>query len=359
MSNRNYIPGDNSLSVLSNRLSESDAEHLDTAMQALPENEFSESSVTEKTLASLGLTKQASVLQFRPARRSRFRVALIAACVAALLLASVAAAKVIYDTRFFSLFASEEAEPQLAKAFIPLGLTGQAGGVSYTAEDMIGDTHQMFIELRTDVSIDAADGWLEGSYLPLTINPVCTLTGLEGLTSCFNAPFARDGKLWYMIAFSDDGAAGHDISKLPVQLAIDTFDENGTSKGSVSFTWTNNYAPKDRTVAVNRDMGNFRLDSVGLSVSRLVLQASGDTLAYSCNLDSVTLKNGTVLYPVASRLPLGETLYMSTLGENAKDVTGYYNLLDGFSASAGGAPVFVNYEDIASVTVNGVAIPLS
>lgn len=358
MSKRNLLPNDVSLSVLSNRLSESDVEHLDTAIEALPEEGFSESSVTERTLSALGLTKQASVLQFRPARRSRFRVALIAACVTVLLLASVTAAKVLYDTRFFSLFASEEAEDQLASAFIPIGLTGQAGGVNYTVEDMLGDTHQMFIEVRTDVPVDAADGWLEGSRITLTLNPTCTLTGLDGLTSCFNAPFARDGKLWYMIAFADDGAAGRDISKLPVHLAIDTFDENGASKGSLSFKWTNKYTPKDRVVAINREMGGFRLDSVGLTVSQLVLHASGDSVSYNYNLDSVTLKNGTVLYPVNSRLPLGQNLSASAHEDNARELTKYYNLFDGFSTSAGGAPVFVTFEDIASVTVDGIVIPL-
>lgn len=359
MSKRNFISNDASLSVLSNRLSESDAEHLDTAIDALPENGFSESSVTERTLSALGLTKQASVLQFLPARRSRFRVALIAACVAALLLASVTAAKVLYDTRFFSLFASEEAEDQLADAFIPLGLSGRAGGVNYTVVDMIGDTHQMFIEVRTDVAVDNADGWLEGSWPSLTLNPTCTLTGLDGLTSCFTAPFARDGKLWYMIAFADDGAAGRDISKLPVHLTIDAFGENDTPKGSLSFSWTNNYTPKDHVVAINREMGSFRLDSVGLTVSQLVVRASGDSVAYNYNLDSVTLKNGTVLYPVSSRLPFGQNLQSSAHEDNAKELTKYFNLFDGFSTSAGGAPVFVSFEDIASVTVDGTVIPLN
>ena len=143
-------------------LPQSDADCLDETLQAMPAEDFDAAAVTGKTLAKLGLATPA------PKRRFRFRTVLIAACCAVLLLATVAVAKIMHDkkTRVIEITElKEHLTAERASAFLPLGQSGKIGDVTVTAVDMIGDSHRIFVEVSTDVAVDAADGWLV-DYLP-------------------------------------------------------------------------------------------------------------------------------------------------------------------------------------------------
>lgn len=358
MNNRNNNSGSETPAVFRNILPKSDADRLDGAMKALPEDGYSAASVADKTLAKLGLARSSTEVRSKTVRLPRFRVALIAACVAVMLLATVAAAKVIYDTRFFGLLSTENAEKDLAEAFIPLGCAGKLGDTNITVEDMVGDAHRMFIEIRTDYSMEnTPDGWLS-SYLPsLRLQANCTVPGTEGCSTTDSFPFVRDGKLWYMVSFSEDSAAGVDISRLPVRLTLNGTDEETNLNADLTFDWTNNYVPKDRTITVSRDLGDFRVDRISLTVSQLIVEASKPDF-FDFDIDHITLKDGTDLYFTDPGSPLIQNLGTYTQDGDRRIATRFYNLLEGFSTARGGEPVFVSIEDIASVTINGTVITL-
>ena len=154
-------------------LPQSDADCLDETLQAMPAEDFYAAAVTGKALAKLGLGRADAKLTVvnetpvretpAPKRRFRFRTVLIAACCAVLLLATVAVAKIMHDKKARVIEITELKEyltAERASAFLPLGQSGKIGGVTVTAVDMIGDSHRMFVEVSTDVAVDAPDGWI-------------------------------------------------------------------------------------------------------------------------------------------------------------------------------------------------------
>ena len=341
-------------SVFKNLLTEADVERLDTLLEDLPAEEFDASAVAGRTLASLGLSVQQTAGKTKPVRRSRLRMVLIAACVAVLLLGTFVAAKAIRDNRFVALLGAEETPEELDDAYIPLGYSGKANGYTFTVVDMLASRCSMIIEISTDYPIDAPDGWLRGDTCPIHVAINCTVDFPEEIkgshlgASIGTAPFARDGKVWFMLAYFDKRSADTDISHLPVHLKV----------GALTFDWVNDYEAKDRTVAVNRDLGTFTLDEVELTVFEMVLRSHGKSIDYKYTLDSIKLKDGTTLYYTVPNLPFGMSTGGYVYGDDGKKEERYFNLMEGFSPTRGGDPVFVSITDIATVTVNGVEIPL-
>ena len=341
-------------SVFENLLTKDDVERFDTVLKELPGEEFDASAVTGRTLASLGLSIQQTADKTKPVRRSRLRMVLIAACVAVLLLGTFVTAKAIRDNRFVALLGAEEAPEELDNAYIPLGYSGKANGYTYTVVDMLASRRSMIIEISTDYPTDAPDGWLRGYSCPISIAIHCTVDFPEEINGSHlgasegTAPFARDGKVWFMLAYSNKRAADTDISHLPVHLKV----------GTLTFDWVNDYEAKDRTVAVNRDFDRFTLDEIELTVFEMVLRSHGKPGNYTCTLDSIKLKDGTILYYTDSNTPFGTSTSGYIIDDNGKKEELYFNLMEGFSPTKGGDPVFVSITDIATVTVNGVEIPL-
>ena len=339
--------------VFQNRLADSDCERLDTVLSDLSADGFDAESVTDRTLARLDLYKQPAPVRSGLKLRSRLRLVLIAACVAVLLLATFVAAEMLRNRGSVDLVRLDHAPKEVKDAMIALGYSGVINGHTFTLVDMIADRQTMIFELSTDYTVDAPDGWLHNEYeLPYQINAYhCNLILPDGEYSGWTnsaAPFARDGKLWYILTFHATDLDGIDISHLPVRFRIE----------DLTFDWVNNYEPKDRILRVNLDLGQFVLEEINLTVYRMTLHPHGAASDYKCVLDSITLKDGTTLYytrPNSNPQDVSSSGY-DDQGGKIEDT--YYNLLEGFSIVRGGDPEFIAIEDIASITVNGVEIPL-
>ena len=350
-----------------------DADCLDETLTAMPEAGFDAAAVTGKTLAKLGLSApdgNLTVVSENPTiapasaagtPKRRFRAVLIAACAAVLLLATVAVAKIVHDKKARVIEVTELTENLTAergKAFQPLGQSGKLGDITITAADMLGDSHRMFIEVSTDVSVDAPDGWLAG-YMPAeaALSFACT-AGAEAFADCAAAPFAKDGKLWYMVSCADNRDAARTINRLPVSLQI---RRDADAQDPLTLSWTNDYDVSDRVIAAGKAIEKYQVDMLSLTVCDLTVELSGDTAGYA--LDYITLASGNRLYEIANTaLPL----YPATELERTYDDNGnllaerrHYSLLEGFALEPGGDAVFVPASQIASVTIGGVTIPVA
>ena len=365
-------------------LPQADADCLDETLAAMPEGGFDAAAVTGRTLAKLGLatpdaqltvvseTPSAETLRVdtpvcetpAPRRRFRFRAVLIAACAAVLLLATVAVAKIIQDKKARVIEVSELKEhltAERASAFLPIGQSGKLGDITVTAVDMIGDSRRMFIEVSTDVAVDAPDGWLTG-YTPAeaALSFDCATGDDNLLADCGAAPFTRDGKLWYMVTCADNRDVSRTVNNRAVKLIVrNTADTAGTA-APLTLSWTNNYDVTDRVIAASQTIGNYRVDTLLLTACDLTLELSGDTSGYS--LDYITLTDGNRLYEIANTaLPLypwTELDFTYDGDGNLLSERRYYSLLEGFAAEPGGDAVFVPAAKVASVTIGGVTIPI-
>lgn len=340
--------------VFQNRLADSDCERLDTVLSDLSADGFNAESVTDRTLARLGLYKQPAPVRGGLKLRSRLRLVLIAACVAVLLLATFVTAKTFRNRSSVDLVRLDHAPKDVKDATIALGYSGVIDGHTFTLVDMIADRQTMIFELSTDYTVDAPDGWLhDESSCPYVLNDYhCSVTfpdgGPVGMTRS-SAPFARDGKLWYILTYHATNLDGADISHLPVHVRI----------GELTFDWVNDYEPKDRILRVNLDLGQFVLEEINLTVYRMTLHTHSTAADYECVLDSITLKDGTTLYYTCPTHSNPQDVAASGNDDQGGKIEDrYYNLLEGFSTTRGGDPEFVAIEDIASITVNGVEIPL-
>ena len=343
-------------SVFENLLTESDVRRLDATLDKLPEDGFNASAVTGRTLAALGLSERKTVVKSMRARRPRLRMVLIAACAAVLLLATFVTAKTLRDRRAVDMRNLEEAPVELQDARIALGYSKQLDGHTITVVDMIADRYSMIFELSTDYTINAPDGWIhDSSMLPFELTYECTVSDPEdpyAYTSGYEngaAPFVRDGKLWYILSYHNSDLEASDISHLPVHLQF----------GPLTFEWTNNYEPQDRIITVNRSFDEFVLDEIDLTVSQITIRSHSTLLTYECRLDSIKLKDGTTLYYTCPTDSIPQNVSAQYLDdEGGKTENLYFNLMEGFSETPGGDPEFVAIVNIASVTVNGVEIPL-
>ena len=340
--------------VFQNRLADSDCERLDTVLSDLSADGFDAESVTDRTLARLGLYKQPAPVRSGLKLRSRLRLVLIAACVAVLLLATFVAAEMLRNRGSVDLVRLDHAPKEVKDAMIALGYSGVINGHTFTLVDMIADRQTMIFELSTDYTVDAPDGWLHNeNELPYLLNDYhCSVTfpdgGPVGMTRS-SAPFARDGKLWYILTYHATNLDGADISHLPVRFRIE----------DLTFDWVNNYEPKDRILRVNLDLGQFVLEEINLTVYRMTLHTHSTAADYECVLDSITLKDGTTLYYTCPTHSNPQDVAASGNDDQGGKIEDrYYNLLEGFSTTRGGDPEFIAIEDIASITVNGVEIPL-
>lgn len=375
----NHIGTDRRPELFLQILPEADADCLDETLAAMPGTGYDASAVTGKTLAKLGIaasdaqltvvsdTSSAETAPRRtpaPKRRFRFRAVWIAACAAVLLLAAVAVAKVIQDKKARVIEVTELKEhltAERASAFLPLGQSGKLGDITVTAADMIGDSHRMFIEVSTDVAATAPDGWLTG-FTPAEVALAFTCTTGDDylLADCSAAPFARDGKLWYMVTCADNRDASRTVNRQSVKLIVRNTAEAPDASTPLTLAWTNDYDVTDRVIAANQTVGKFRVDAISLTSCDLTMELSGDTAG--CALDYITLTDGSRLYEIANTaLPL----YPLTELERSFDSDGnllserrYYSLLEGFAAEPGGDAVFVPAAEVTSVTFNGVTIPI-
>lgn len=255
----------------------------------------------------------------------------------------------------------EHLTAERASAFLPLGQSGKLGDITVTAADMIGDSHRMFIEVSTDVAATAPDGWLTG-FTPAEVALAFTCTTGDDylLADCGAAPFARDGKLWYMVTCADNRDASRTVNRQPVKLIVRNTAEAPDASTPLTLAWTNDYDVTDRVIAANQTVGKFRVDAISLTSCDLTVELSGDTAG--CALDYITLTDGSRLYEIANTaLPL----YPLTELERSFDSDGnllserrYYSLLEGFAAEPGGDAVFVPAAEVTSVTFNGVTIPI-
>lgn len=366
MSNRNKdnFTADEMPSGFSQLLTAKDADVVDTVLDRVSEEGFHGRSVEKKVLSAIGISAQTKTAPKR-STRSRFRVVMIAACIAVVSLVAFTAAKIIKDTRFLGLIGAEQAPEKMEDHYIPIGQTGKIGSLTVTAVDMIADADTMFIEVSTDCPIDHTDGWLiDDAVLEMPLGISCEVelpkNGLKGY-SVTTAPFARDGKMWYMVQYINNE---FDISRLPVTLTIEAYNPETKALENCKFNWTNDYEPKNKTVVVDREIGEYVIDSITLNVTEMKIQAFGkkDTCDW-LTLDHITLTDGTELwYTVPKKKPLYTSISYratkwrgKTVGEEAVK---FFTLFDGFSKEKGGDPVFVSIEDIASVTINGVEIPV-
>ena len=365
-------------------LPQADADCLDETLAAMPEGGFDAAAVTGRTLAKLGLatpdaqltvvsdTPSAETLRVdtpvcetpAPRRRFRFRAVLIAACAAVLLLATVAVAKIIQDKKARVIEVSELKEhltAERASAFLPIGQSGKLGDITVTAVDMIGDSRRMFIEVSTDVAVDAPDGWLTG-YTPAeaALSFDCASGDDNLLADCGAAPFARDGKLWYMVTCADNRDVSRTVNNRAVKLIVRNTADAAGAAAPLTLSWTNNYDVTDRVIAASQTIGNYRVDTLLLTACDLTLELSGDTSGYS--LDYITLTDGSRLYEIANTaLPLypwTELDFTYDGDGNLLSERRYYSLLEGFAAEPGGDAVFVPAAKVASVTIGGVTIPI-
>lgn len=122
---------------------------------------------------------------------------------------------------------------------------------------------------------------------------------------------------------------------------------------------------KSYLYAVARNVARDRLraeKSAPLSVTAcdLTVVLSGDTSGYS--LDYITLTDGSRLYEIANTaLPLYPLTELKRSYDNDGKLLSerrYYSLLEGFAAEPGGDAVFVPAAKVASVTIDGVTIPV-
>ena len=312
---------------------------------ATDRNEFDETAVTELALRMIRTADTAAVAgsqtenagqtvdpprsTFRPRRRA-LRVALIAACVAALLFGTfVAAANVIYDVRFTQLIGVEGTMTELKSGYFQIGLSKTIDDLTVTVVDAIGDVRVQWVEIRTNRRLvdGTPDGWLEdnftddglyagtpampdgfaatdfrvsyydGSLFSTVFSDIdCTERYQKHLVNKPSLdmggsliPFCRDGYLWYMMQVS----CKEDINRSFTHLEIG-FDTSAQKDVMFEFNWCNNYKSDKETFRVNRSVGRSKVKKVVLGGASMFVYVDGGS--DDICLNSVTLRDGTVLY---------------------------------------------------------------
>ena len=85
-------------------------------------------------------------------RRRAWRIALVAAALAVLLLGTfVATARIVYDVRFLQLIGLESTMEELDNGYYQIGLSKTIDDVTVTVVDAIGDAGRQWVEIETDI----------------------------------------------------------------------------------------------------------------------------------------------------------------------------------------------------------------
>ena len=422
--NDNFTFIDNTETVLDNLptaeeadriLAEAEEEIASAAVTAdTPDyGEFDETAVTELALKMMRATENTgnTVATLRPTvrrRRKVLRVALIAACIAVLLFGTfVAAANVIYDVRFMQLIGVEGTMTELENGYFQIGLSKTIDDLTVTVVDAIGDARVQWVELRTNRKLadGTPDGWLEqaytddglyintpalpdeyaaigylvkyydGSLLSTVFSDIdCTERYHKHLVNARTLdmsgcliPFCRDGYLWYMMQTSCE----EDINRSFTHLEIN-FTTSAQQDATFEFNWCNNYKSGKETFRVNKSVGQSKVKKIILSGASMFVYTNG---GYNeiC-LDSVTLKNGTVLYTAQGEIEVapGKPGVSDFVGDGRQSCAGSanddgiftssyveYSLLPGVTFKAPQSQTsLIPMDEIVSITINGVEISL-
>ena len=363
--------------------------------------------VAEPTVENTGKT----VVTLRPAvrrRRKLFRVALIAACIAVLLFGTfVAAANVIYDVRFTQLIGVEGTMTKLENGYFQIGLSKTIDDLTVTVVDAIGDARIQWVEIQTNRKLadGTPDGWLEkaftddglyintpalpdeyastgyrvdyykGSRLATIFSDIdCTEYYQKHYSHAFTfsgsgslIPFCRDGYLWYLMQASCNKDINHSFTHLAINFNTSVQDDV-----MFEFNWCNNYKSDKETFRVNKSVGKAKIKKVVLCGASMFVYTNG---GYNdiC-LNSVTLKDGTVLYtnhgenevaPDKSGVSIFTDDGRQSCGGSANDEGIFtssdveYSLLPGVTFQTPQSwTSLIPMDDIVSITINGVEISL-
>ena len=355
---------------------------------------------TNKTVATIRPTVRR--------RRKVLRVALVAACIAMLLFGTfVAAANVIYDVRFTQLIGVDGTMTELENGYFQIGLSKTIDDLTVTVVDAIGDARVQWVEIRTNRKLadGTPDGWLEqaftddglyintpalpdeyaatgylvkyydGSLLSTVFSDIdCTERYQKHLVNTPTLdmrgsliPFCRDGYLWYMMETSCE----EDINRSFTHLEIN-FNTSGQEDVMFEFNWCNNYKSDKETFRVNKSVGQSKVKKVVLSGASMFVYTNG---GYNeiC-LDSVTLKDGTVLHTaqgenevapaktdVSDFMNDGRRSCSESFGVEGLFTSSYveYSLLPGVSfKTPQSCTSLIPMDEIVSITINGVEISL-
>ena len=289
----------------------------------------------------------------RKKRRKSFRIALIAACLTALLAGTVVAgAKALKESRFLELFGTKEHARELEEAVITKDLTAKLGNVTIAVEDIVVDKHIIYAEISTDYALDEPNGWLhEACEYSLEITGEAVFA-VDEKYACFRgaSPFCRDGKLWYLyvIEYVDGIDLGHEKMQLTVEDA-----ENHKAK----FEWVNNYTAKSEVITVNHEVDGITVTDIRFSLTEMVIYAKAEQ-EFTLRLDYIRLDDGTVLYYDENNgmlTRMGGSAKGSGVGEGM-EARKFFTLLSGFAEKDSKEWQFVPYERIRSICINGEEI---
>lgn len=388
-------------------------------------SEFDETAVTEQALKMMRAAETdtapvagsatentgKTVAILRPTvrrRRKVLRVALVAACIAVLLFGTfVAAANVIYDVRFTQLIGVDGTMTELENGYFQIGLSKTIDDLTVTVVDAIGDARVQWVEIRTNRKLadGTPDGWLEqaftndglyintpalpdeyaatgylvkyydGSLLSTVFSDIdCTERYQKHLVNTPTLdmrgsliPFCRDGYLWYMMETSCE----EDINRSFTHLEIN-FNTSAQDDVMFEFNWCNNYKSDKETFRVNKSVGQSKVKKVVLSGASMFVYTNGGYNEICLN--SVTLKDGTVLYTnqgendvapgktdVSDFMNDGRRSCSESSGVEGLFTSSYveYSLLPGVSFQTPQSQTsLIPMDDIVSITINGVEISL-
>ncbi|MBO4696063.1 MAG: hypothetical protein J5643_02135 [Lachnospiraceae bacterium] len=295
--------------------------------------------------------------------RKVFRVVLIAACLTALLAGTVAAGnKVLKQNRFLDTIGSESGPEELGDAYIPMNITKE-GPVKVTLENIIGDMDAVYCEFSTDVLLgDCPDGWIMDmeTGVRVTMSGKALLPEEENVGGANGlSPFCRNGRLWYLLSISYTGW-GVDISHMPMQVKVSAYNKNDGSKETYQFEWTNNYTAVKKTIPVDVKFDKYKLTSVDLSVTRLIIRSelNADEDFPKLTLDYVKLEDGTVWEYFEEGGPMVKHTGVGTRDGETGEYSRIFGLIGEFTEKETGANNVVPYDKIVAISVNGTEISL-
>ena len=406
-------------------LAEAEAEIAAAETDAPEYSEFDETAVTEQALKMMRAAETdtaavagsatektgKTVAILRPTvrrRRKVLRVALVAACIAVLLFGTfVAAANVIYDVRFTQLIGVEGTMTELENGYFQIGLSKTIDDLTVTVVDAIGDARVQWVEIRTNRKLadGTPDGWLEqaftddglyagtpalpdedgatgyhvkyydGSLLSTVFSDIdCTERYQKHLVNAATLdmggsliPFCRDGYLWYMMQTSCE----EDINRSFTHLEIN-FNTSAQDDVMFEFNWCNNYKSDKETFRVNKSVGQSKVKKVVLCGASMFVYTNGGYNEICLN--SVTLKDGTVLYTNqgGNEVAPGKTDAYVSVDDGRRSCAGSsndegiftsshveYSLLPGVTFQTPQSQTsLIPMDEIVSITINGVEISL-
>ena len=262
----------------------------------------------------------------RIGRRRVWRIALVAAALAVLLLGTfVATAHIVYDVRFLQLIGLESTMKELDNGYYQIGLSKTIDDVTITVVDAIGDAGRQWVEIETDIPVEE----FETGKCPEELGPThfyIELYETNRLTAAFAdidcteryerelkavlpdghsaslKPFFRDGHLWLLMEVMAE--AGHELNRSFIHFECG-FNTKNTQDARFAFNWCCNYPAKKETFRINKKNGQVpRLynTSEDVRITKVeVTQACLDVFAEGSfddfRLEYITLADGTILYP--------------------------------------------------------------